>query len=128
MVFLVKQFYQIHEKYRVTYELSALMEFDYPGDAKLAWWKDHWDKMVRHCVTRLSDRDKLGMVVKRLAKSTRLKPHLEHLERLPEDHPEHTYKWLSDLIDKLIADDRRKTSVRIRMGQREYHQHTFSPV
>ena len=47
MIYLVKQFYQINERDRVTYELASLMEFAYPGDAKLGWFKDRWDKMVR---------------------------------------------------------------------------------
>ena len=111
MVFLVKQFYQINEKDRVVFELSALIKFEYQGDAKLPWWKDHWDKMVRHCVTNLEDKDKLGMLVEKLKPSERLKPHLEYLERLPETHPEHSYTWLSGLVDKLVADDRRKGNV-----------------
>ena len=47
----------------------------------------------------------MGILIKKLSGSERLRPHLQHQERLPEDHPDHTYKWLSDLIDKLVADD-----------------------
>ena len=73
--------------------------------------KDHWDKMVRNCVTKLTDRDKYGILHAKLTSSERLKPHFEYLERIPESHPDKTYAWLSDLIDRLVADDRRKVNV-----------------
>ena len=47
--------------------------------------------MARHCVTNLEDKDRLGMLVQKLKPSERLKPHLEYLERIPEDHPDHSY-------------------------------------
>ena len=84
------------------------MDLEYSGDAKLGVFKDHWDKMVRNCVTKLGDRDKLGILTKKLKNSERLKPHLQYLERLPEDHPDNSYAWLSDLIDKLVSDDRKR--------------------
>ena len=37
-----------------------------------------------------------------------MKDHLSYLERIPESHTDHTWKWLSGLIDKVIDDDRQK--------------------
>ena len=37
-----------------------------------------------------------------MAKSEDLKTHLDHLERLPENHADYCYQWFSDLIDNLI--------------------------
>ena len=108
LIFCVKQYFRIHDNERVTFELSALTDLEYSGDAKLGVFKDHWDKMVRNCVTQLSDRDKLGILEKKLKGSERLKPHLHYRERLPENHPDNTHEWLSSLIDKLVADDRKR--------------------
>ena len=108
LILLVRQFFRIHDGERVQYELSTLMDLAYPGDAKLGWFKDKWDYMVRNCVTPLSDRDKQGILVKKLKGSERLRPHLQYLERIPEDHPDHCYDWVSRLIDKLVADDRKR--------------------
>ena len=51
LVYLVRRFFQINEKDRVQYELSALMNLTYPGDAKLGWFKDKigpHDPPLRH--------------------------------------------------------------------------------
>ena len=85
--------------------MDALISLEYPGDAKLGPFKDHLDKMMRHLRTSLSDRDKLQIVRRKLAKSERLKNHLEHLERLPKTHSDHSYSWLSDLVDKIVEED-----------------------
>ena len=40
-----------------------------------------------------------------------LKTHFDHYDRCPEDHPDHCYRWVSQLVDKLVADDRRRRNV-----------------
>ena len=106
LMFLVKQFYRIDANKQVQFELSALMDLAYPGDAQLGPFKDKWDYMIRHCVTQLSDRDKQGILVQKLRKSDLLKPHLEYYDRCPKDHPDNSYSWLFNMIDKIIDDDR----------------------
>ena len=107
-LWVIKHYFRIHDDERVTYELSALMNLEYAGDAKLGSWKNQWDRMVRKCVTKLTDRDKFSMFSDKLKTSDRLKSHMEYLERLQEDHPDRSYAWLSDLVDKLVADDRKR--------------------
>ena len=108
LLYVVRTFYQIHDKERVQFELSTLMDLEYPGDAQMGKFKDHWDHMVRHLRTKLSDHDKEGILVKKLRKSESLKPHLEYYDRMPEDHPDHCYEWVSQLVDKLVSDSRRR--------------------
>ena len=38
-VWLIKRYFMIHDTERVQYELSSLMEVEYPGDAQLDTWK-----------------------------------------------------------------------------------------
>ena len=58
LVWLVRHYYRIQDTDTVQYELSALMGLEYPGDKGMDRWKDHWDKMLRHCKTKLSEKDK----------------------------------------------------------------------
>ena len=108
MIHVIRDFFRIGAGETVQYELGALMELSYPGDAKLGPWKDRWDKMMRHLTTKLTDADKLSMFRKKLADSARLKSHLDHLERIPKTHPDYTYTWLSNIVDNCILDDQEK--------------------
>ena len=108
LVWLIHRFFKIHESSQVSYDLCVLTDLTYPGDAKLPEWKDQLDGIIRHLKTKLSDSEKLGIVRKKLAGSERLRDHLSYLERIPESHGDHTYEWLSGLIDKVIDDDRQR--------------------
>ena len=108
LLLLVRQFFRIDDNERVQFELSALMDLEYPGDANMGTFKDQWDFMLRHLVTKLTDKDKQGILVKKIRKSEKLRTHLDHYDRCPEDHPDHSYDWVSQLIDKLVSDDRKR--------------------
>ena len=64
--------------------------------------------MVRHCLTMLTDRDKEGIFVQKLRGSEALKPHIDYYDRCDETHADHSYSWVSQLMDKLIRDTRRR--------------------
>ena len=108
LLWIVRHYFQIHEKERVQYELSALIQLEYPGDSQMGPFKDRLDHMFRHCRTNLSDRDKEGILVAKLRKSEELKPHLEYYDRMPEGHADRSFTWVSQLIDQVIADKRRR--------------------
>ena len=48
LVWLIHRFYRIHESSQVSYDLCVLQDLTYPGDAKLASWKDQLDGIIRH--------------------------------------------------------------------------------
>ena len=65
--------------------------------------------MLRHCKTKLGDKNKEGTFIANLRdKSDVMKPHLEHYDRLPEGHADCNYQLMSDLMDKLIEDQRKR--------------------
>ena len=108
LIYLIRQFYQIDDAQRVSFELSALMDLEYPGDSNMGPFKDQWDFMLRHCITKLSDKDKQGILVKKLRKSDRLKPHLEYYDRCHDGHADKSYQFVSDLMDQMVMDDRKR--------------------
>ena len=68
-VWLVKRFFMIHDTERVQYELSPLMDLTYPGDGKLDSWKNNVDHMLRNMRTPIDDKDKYGILKKKLVGS-----------------------------------------------------------
>merc|ERR1712127_503146 len=66
ILWVVRKYFQVHDNERVQFELAALMELEYPGDANLGKFKDRWDHMVRHLRTALTDRDTEGILVKKI--------------------------------------------------------------
>ena len=111
IIFLVKSFYRVHDTEKVSFELSALMELEYPGDGNMAVFKDKLDFTFRHLRTKLEDKDKEGIVVAKLRKSDALRPHLEYYDRLPESHADRSYAWVSQLTDTLIDNHRKKKTL-----------------
>ena len=78
----------------------VLTDLIYPGDNKLPAWKDQLDGIIRHLKTKLPDSEKLSIVRKKLVGSERLKDHMAYLERIPESHDDHTYRWLVVHVDR----------------------------
>jgi len=111
IIFLVRSFYRVHDTEKVSFELSALMELEYPGDANMGWFKDRFDTMLRHCRTKLEDKDKEGVLVAKLRKSDDLKPHLDYYDRLPDSHADKCFKWVSDLVDTLVENAGKRRNV-----------------
>ena len=109
LVWLTRHYYRIQDTDTVQYELSALMGLEYSGDRNMGRWKDHWDKMLRHCKTKLGEKDKEGIFIAKFRdKSDRMKPHLEYYDRLPETHADRCYQFMSDVMDRLIEDERKR--------------------
>ena len=72
-------------------------------------WTDHWGKKFGHCKTKLGEKDKEGIFVAKFRdKSDIMKPHLEYYDRLQEGHDDRSYKFLSDVMDRLIEDQRKR--------------------
>jgi len=111
MIFLVRQFFRVHDTEKVSFELSALIALEYPGDANMGWFKDRFDLMLRHCRTKLEDRDKEGILVNKLRGSDALRPHLDYYDRLPETHADRCFRWVNDLVDTLVENARKKRNV-----------------
>ena len=108
LLWLVRNFYRIQDDVHTSFELSALMDIEYAGDAKLAEFKSRWDFVVRHLRTRLKEADLESILIKKLRGSELLRPHLEYYDRCPRGHEDRSYRWLCQLMDTMIVDQRDK--------------------
>ena len=65
--------------------------------------------MLRECKTKLSEKDKEGIFIAKFKdKSDIMKPHLEYYERLPQGHHDRCYQSMSDVMDRLVEDQRNR--------------------
>ena len=108
LLYAVRQFYGIRPNEHISFELSALMDLEYPGDAKLPEFKDRWDHMIRHLRTKLSKEDLESILVRKLRASDLLKPQLDYYDRIPRGHADKCYDWVCQLIDTMVEDARFK--------------------
>ena len=56
MIYLIRRFFQIGDTEETSFELTALMALEYPGDANVGQFKGPWGCMMAHDRTRLSDK------------------------------------------------------------------------
>ena len=111
MIYLVREFFRVHDTQETAFELSALMSLEYTGDASKAVFKDQWDHMVRHLRTKLSDRGTQGIFLTKLRASEDLKGHLLYYDHCPDGLANKSYRWLSALLDQWIASEQKDNNI-----------------
>ena len=73
MLWTVRDFYRINDNVETTFELGTVMHLTYPGDAQLGKFKDTVDKLFRSIQTKLTDKDKAGIMIGFMKQSIGLK-------------------------------------------------------
>ena len=105
---VIRTYFRVDDAQVTTFELTALLNITYPGDARLGQFKDKWDHVVRNLRSPISDRDLEGILVTKLRGSELLAPHLVYYDRLPRGHADRSYAWVSQLIDTIVESEREK--------------------
>ena len=111
IVLLVRQFFEVKEDRRIQYEITNLLDVTYSGHARMSQFKYSWDNMVRNlrCNILVREPKTLEHIFYKLLKnSDALRPYLQYYDRLRDDHPDRTYKFLSEMVDKAIRDERHR--------------------
>ena len=111
MLHIVRPFYEVRDNKRITFDLRSVMDDVWLGDAKLAQWKNHWDDMVRNQRSPLTEDQLREIYIEKIRSSDDLRIYVEHYTRLPEDHPEKTYRYLSENTDKFIREKRQRQNL-----------------
>ena len=86
-----------------------MLDIKYPGDAKMSSFKYAWDNMVRNmrCNMLTEEPKTLDYFFYRLRRSSdALHPYLQRYERLRDDHEDRSYRFLSEMVDKAIREER----------------------
>ena len=107
---VVRTFFEVKPGKRMQYELMAVINHEWAGDANLPSWKAHWDEMMRNMRSPISDDSKLEIFFNKIRDSSDLRSYVEHFDRLADDHPDKSYQWLSNSVDKVIRDKRNRTN------------------
>ena len=103
LMWVVRRFFRVDDgSTKTTFELSTLMAISWPGDAKISYFKDRWDHIVRNLRSPISDRDLEELLVSKVRTSELLKVHLDYYDRLPRGHGDKCYAWVSQLIDTIV--------------------------
>ena len=77
----------------------------------MSQFKNSWDNMVRNlrCNILLQVPKMLEHIFYKLLKnSDALRPYLQYYDRLRDDHPDRTYKFLREMVDKAIREERHR--------------------
>ena len=111
ILLLIRRFFEVKQDRRIQYELSNLLDLSYPGDKKLAQFKYAWDNMLRNmrCPIMQTEPKTIEHLLYRLVKnSDTLRPYVEYYNRLHEDHADRSYRFLSQMIDKTVQEERQR--------------------
>ena len=111
IVLLIRQFFEVKEDRRIQYEVTNLLDVTYSGDARMSQFKHSWDNMVRNlrCNILVQEPKTLEHIFYKVLKnSDALRPYLQYYDRLRDDHPDRTYTFLSEMVDKAIREERHR--------------------
>jgi hypothetical protein len=100
----VIMFYQTNPICDLTFGVSDLIELPWQGDSGVANFITCWRTILRKMRTRLSE-DELGEVLYRKIKHSKMMlSDIAHYERQVLNHPDRSYQYLLNCMDRRIAD------------------------
>ncbi len=109
ILWMLFRFFQTHQQLGMVYTIQDLAQLPAATNASLVNFKFNWDKMVENMPTKLDD-PTLAMLLKgKIEKVTDLQYDLSYYERegptpsRPEGGRDHTYQYLMEAIDRLLA-------------------------
>ena len=108
ILWMIRDFHGVDAGKRVMFNIKALADYAWSGDANLVRWKLHWDFMVENQKTPLDDDQLMPIFLEKIAHSAVLKNYVDYFNRVEKGDAEHTYKWLSKKVDKYIKDNRER--------------------
>ena len=88
-----------------------MLDVTYPGDERVAQLKSSWDNMLRNMrsTVLMQEPTTLEHIFYRLLKTSDvLHPHVQYYDRMPEDHADRSYRFLNDMVDEAINEERHR--------------------
>ena len=106
MLIVIKNFYAVVADEKVSFDITALVDYKWQGDDVLPEWKIHWDWMVNNQEVPLAHKQIERIFYLKLRQSSILKNYVDYYERLAKSDSERSYTYLSEKTDKLIEENR----------------------
>jgi hypothetical protein len=87
LVLTVRQYLEVRQDERITYELFDLMDLTYPGDHAMEYFAERWDDMVRNMRRSLDEGELETMFYRKIKSSAALARHLGRYELVERGDP-----------------------------------------
>jgi len=103
ILMLICDEFKVNADIGFTYSLEDLSILAYTGDKNLQQFVNKWDTILAELeVDKIGPSTLARMFENKLMTSKLLESEVRHFRRLPAGHADKTYKWLRDMIDKVL--------------------------
>jgi hypothetical protein len=106
LVFVVRQYFEVRQDERITYDLSDLMDLTYPGDHAMEYFLERWDDMVRNLRRGLDEGELETMFYRKIMSSEALAKHLGRYELAERGDTDRSYTFLRRMVITKVRDMR----------------------
>ncbi|MCP4194711.1 MAG: hypothetical protein GY768_29255, partial [Planctomycetaceae bacterium] len=98
------QFFRTQPDIGAVYSIVDLTQLAYPGDARMADFRFHWETLLEQSATRdnLSDRTLEEILVEKLSHSKVMQEDIQHYYRQELGHPDRSSTFLRRCLDRHI--------------------------
>jgi hypothetical protein len=104
LVMLIRQYFEVRQDEKITYDLSDLMDLVFPGDHAIESFADRWDDMVRNMRRSLDDGELEHMFSPKIKMSEALAKDLDRYELSEQGDPERSYTFLRKMVAIKVRD------------------------
>jgi hypothetical protein len=104
LVLIVRQYFEVRQDERITYDLSDLMDLTYPGDHAIEHFAERWDDMVRNLRRGLEEGELETMFYRKIKSSEALSKHIGRYELAERGDTDRSYTFLRKMVATKVRD------------------------
>jgi hypothetical protein len=104
LVLIIRQYFEVRQDERITYDLSDIMDLTYPGDNAMEYFAERWDDMVRNMRRRLDEGELETVFYRKIKSSEALAKHLGRYELAESGDPDRSYAFLRKMVTVKVRD------------------------
>jgi hypothetical protein len=104
LVLIVRQYFEVRQDERITYDLSDLMDLTYPGDHAMEYFVERWDDVVRNMRRGLDEGELETMFYRKIGSSEALAKHIGRYELAERGDPDRSYTFLRKMVTAKVRD------------------------
>jgi hypothetical protein len=104
LVLIVRQYFEVRQDERITYDLSDLMDLTYPGDHAMEYFAERWDDMVRNMRRGMDEGELETIFYRKIKSSEALAKHLGRYELAERGDADRSYTFLRKMVAVKVRD------------------------